>query len=162
MATYRPNSDQGVYFHDMRYISAESLRFNDTPPVSLLADASRGHLALFELTNLDLEGATGEVRVRKEGLGIRRVKCLGDEYTETITVQNYISEPAEFSLRMHYAADFADMFVVRGMLPGKRGKLRTPTWNGSRLTFAIPARTATSAERSCTSATRPIIGPRVS
>ena len=79
------DSDQGVYFHDMRYISAESLRFNDTPPVSLLADASKGHLALFELTNLDLEGATGEVRVRKESLGIRREKCLGDDYTEIIT-----------------------------------------------------------------------------
>ena len=129
------DSDQGVYFHDMRYISAESVRFNDTPPVSLLADASKGHLALFELTNLDLEDATGEVRVRKEGLGIRREKCLGDEYTEIITVQNYISEPAEFSLRMHYEADFADMFVVRGMHPGKRGKLHAPRWRGSTLTF---------------------------
>jgi hypothetical protein len=38
----RADSDQDVYFHDMRYFSPESLRFNDTPPVSLLADAKSG------------------------------------------------------------------------------------------------------------------------
>ena len=59
---------------------------------------SQGHLAVFELTNPDLKGDMGEVRLRKEGLGIRREKCLGDDYTETITVHNYMSEPAEFSL----------------------------------------------------------------
>ena len=119
----------------MRYISAETLLLNDAPPVSLLADASQGHVAVFELTNPDLKGDLGDVRLRKEGLGIRREKCLGDDYTETITVHNYLSEPAEFSLRMHYEADFADMFVVRGMHPGKRGKLHAPRWRGSTLTF---------------------------
>ena len=53
---------------------------------------------MFELTNPDLKGDVGDVCVRKEGLGIRREKCLGDDYTEIITVQNYFSEPAEFSL----------------------------------------------------------------
>jgi len=131
----RPSSDQGLYFHDMRYLSAETLRVDGQVMVPLLADASDGHRAVFELTNPDLEDDSGEVRVRKEALGIRREKCLGDEYTEVVTIQNYAPEPAEFTLQLAFQADFADMFVVRGMHPGKRGKLHTPRWRGSTLTF---------------------------
>jgi glycogen debranching enzyme len=120
----------------MRYLSTETLRLNGQPPVPLLADASEGHRVLFELTNPDLrdEGSTG-VQVRKEGLGIRREKLLGATYTETITVRNYVTEPAELTLQLSYQADFADMFVIRGTKPGKRGKLHQPSWHGSTLTF---------------------------
>jgi glycogen debranching enzyme len=128
-------ADQGLYFHDMRYLSAETLRLNDAPAVSLLADASAGHQVVFELTNPDLDDEPGEIRVRTETLGICREKRLGDDYTQVITIQNYTSEPAEFSFRLHYAADFADMFVVRGMHPGRRGALHQPRWRGSTLTF---------------------------
>jgi glycogen debranching enzyme len=128
-------SDQGLYFHDMRYLSAETLRLDGRPLVSLLADASEGHQAVFELTNPDLGDNTREVRVRKEALGIRREKCLGDDYTEVITLQNYTAEPAEFRLQLAFEADFEDMFVVRGMHPGKRGKLHAPIWHGEMLTF---------------------------
>src|ERR687883_2154090 len=131
----RADSDQGLYFHDMRYLSAETLRLEGRPPVSLLADASEGHRVLFELTNPDLEDDSGDIRVRKEALGIRREKCLGDDYTEVITIQNYVPEPAEFTLQLSYEADFADMFVVRGMHPGKRGRLHAPSWHSSTLTF---------------------------
>jgi glycogen debranching enzyme-like protein len=34
------NSDQGLYFHDMRYLSAQTLRLDNAPLVSLVADAS--------------------------------------------------------------------------------------------------------------------------
>jgi len=129
------NSDQGLYFHDMRYLSAETLRLGNTPAVSLLADAGEGHRALFELTNPDLEDDAGQIRVRKEALGIRRDKSLGDDYSETITIQNYVPDVAQFTLHLGYEADFADMFVVRGMHPGKRGTLHEPSWRGSTLTF---------------------------
>jgi glycogen debranching enzyme len=128
-------SDQGLYFHDMRYLSVATLRLNGGVLVSLLADASEGHRAVFELTNPDLEDDSGEVRVRKEALGIRREKCLGDDYTEVLTVRNYLTAATEFTLTVVFDADFADMFVVRGMHPGKRGKLHGPTWRGETLTF---------------------------
>jgi glycogen debranching enzyme len=130
------DSDQGLYFHDMRYLSAETLRLDELAPVPLLADAGEGQRALFELTNPDLRDGAGRVRVRKETLGIRREKSLGDEYTETITVHNYASEPIELTLSLGYAADFADMFVVRGMHPGRRGRLHPPRWRGRTLAFA--------------------------
>jgi len=128
-------SDQGLYFHDMRYLSEATLRLDGTPLVSLLADADECHRALLQLTNPELQDSEGNTSLRKEMLGIRREKLLGDNYTETLTLENYAPEAVECTLQLSYAADFADMFVVRGMQPGKRGKLRAPSWRRSTLTF---------------------------
>jgi glycogen debranching enzyme len=124
------DSDQGLYFNDMRYLSAETLRLDGLAPVSLLADASQGYRAVFELTNPNLQG------VRKETLGVRREKCLGDDYIETLTIENYSAQAADVTLQLSYQADFADMFVVRGLPPARRGKLHAPRWRGRTLTFA--------------------------
>ena len=137
------------------------MRLDGAPLVSLLADACDGHRALFQLTNPELQDTAGTSPLRKETLGIRREKLLGDTYVETFRVESYVGEAVDCTLQLTYEADFADMFVVRGMLAGQRGELRTPAWRGRKLTFGIPARTAISAERCCTSATRPIVERRV-
>lgn len=143
-----PGSDQGLYFHDMRYLSEQRLLVNGQTPVSLLADASEGCRVVFELTNLDLTDDSGDVRVPKESLAIRRDRTLADDYTEIITVRNYRREPVEFRIQLRYAADFADIFVVRGMHPGRRGRLQAARWADARLQFRYDgadghARTAT-------------------
>jgi hypothetical protein len=74
-----PDSDQGLYFHDMRYLSVQTLRLKGQTAVSLLADAGQGHRAVFELTNQDLRDGSGVVRVPKEALAIRRDKALADD-----------------------------------------------------------------------------------
>jgi glycogen debranching enzyme len=107
-------SEQGLYFHDMRYLSLQTLRLNGSQLVSLQASVSECADAAFDLTNPDLLDAAGNRCVRKETLGIQRRKCLGDTYTETLTIHNYAREPAVFTLTLHYEADFVDMFVVRG------------------------------------------------
>ncbi|MBV9324560.1 MAG: amylo-alpha-1,6-glucosidase [Chloroflexi bacterium] len=129
------DSDQGLYFHDMRFLSACTLRLDGYVPVALLADASEGNRTLFELTNLDICDASGDVRLPKETLVIRRDRTLGDDFTESITVLNYGRADADFALQLRYAADFADMFVVRGMHPGQRGTLHPPEWKDACLTF---------------------------
>jgi glycogen debranching enzyme len=130
------HTDQGLYFHDMRYLSACTLRLNGQAPVVLLADASEGNRVLFELTNLDICDVHGEVRLPKEMLVLRRDRSLADVFTETLIIQNFAHQPAEFELQLRYAADFADMFVIRGMHPGKRGVLHPPRWENACLTLA--------------------------
>jgi glycogen debranching enzyme len=128
------DSDEGLYFHDMRHLSAQTLRLAGQPPVSLLADASKGWYGLFELTNPDLH-ADGSLAVRKETIGIRREKKLGNDYGERLTITNFGDARAAFTLSLAYAADFADMFAVRGTKPGKRGALQPPSWRSGRLRF---------------------------
>jgi glycogen debranching enzyme len=129
------HTDQGLYFHDMRYLSACTLHLNGHQPVVLLADAGEGNHETFELTNLDIRDEYGEVRLPKEMLSIRRHRALGDDCTESISVENYARRPADITLRLHYAADFADMFVIRGMHPGRRGVLHPPRWDDKGLNF---------------------------
>ncbi len=75
----QPESDQGLYFHDMRDLSRQDLRVNGSSLVSLLADAGDGHRAVFELTNHDLDDEHGQLSIGKESLGVRREKLLGDD-----------------------------------------------------------------------------------
>ncbi len=130
------DSDQGLYFHDMRYLSGLSLTLSGASPVSLLASANQGHEGVFELTNPDLHDPSGRVAVRKETLGIRREKSLGNQYRETIIVSNFVPDPCRLDLQLHFEADFADMFAVRGVHPGKRGEHQRPRWDGNRLLLA--------------------------
>ncbi|HEY7061090.1 MAG TPA: glycogen debranching N-terminal domain-containing protein [Chloroflexota bacterium] len=130
-----PDSEQGLYLHDMRYLSGETLRLNGVPLVSLLADAGDGDRGVFGLTNPDIQDADGKLRIRKDTLGISREKRLDDDFTETITVRNYAAAPAAFTLQLSYRADFADMFVIRGAQPVKRGTLHEPRIDGDTLRF---------------------------
>lgn len=129
------DTDQGLYFHDMRYLSQETLRLNGVPLISLLALSSKAGEATFELTNPDIKDDQGKLLIRKETLRIRREKHLQGKFRETITVENYASEPAELLVTLAFDSDFVSMFQVRGTPPGKRGKLFPPDWSdeGKRL-----------------------------
>ena len=126
------HTDQGLYFHDMRYLSACALRLNGSMPVVLLSDATDGNRQIFEMTNLDLRGEDGTVRLPKEMLAVRRDRTLAEDCIESITVESYARGPALIVLQLQYAADFADMFVVRGMHAGRRGT-PAPTQMGRRM-----------------------------
>jgi len=76
----------------------------------------------------------GTLCIRKESLGIHRRQCLDDD-TEVITIQNYTNASAEFALRLHYEADFADMCVVRGMHPRQARQSPSARLAGSTLTL---------------------------
>ena len=132
-----PHSEQGIYFHDMRYLSAQTLRLGGVAPVSLLATAEDGAAPLFELTNPDLTDDDGNLMLRKESLGIRVNKRLDVPYRESYEVVNYLSHAVTFTLQLAFAADFQSMFAVRGARPGKRGNLHHPAWrdDGSTLCF---------------------------
>ncbi|HEU5424939.1 MAG TPA: glycogen debranching N-terminal domain-containing protein [Nitrolancea sp.] len=127
-------TDLGLYFHDMRYLSEQSLQIEEQQPVYLFAGlVSGGGGATYQLTNPDIHDKDGVALIRKDSIGIRRDKMLGNEYTETVTVENYRERRLDFSLRLCYDADFEDMFVVRGAQPGKRGTLHPPAWDGNAL-----------------------------
>ena len=130
-----PHSEQGIYFHDMRHLSGQTIRLSGETPVSLLATAADGAAPLFELTNPDLTGDHGELVVRKEALGIRVQKRLDVPYRETYEVVNYLGHPVQLSLALEFAADFASMFAIRGAAPGTRGDLHPPQWRDGETTL---------------------------
>lgn len=104
----------GLYADDTRYLSQLSLRIGDKDPVLLSSSANAGYEAFVDLTNPEiLEDKT--VTVPQMTLNVRRVRLVADRLFERIEIHNHGAAPAVTKLEVTLAADFADMFEVRGV-----------------------------------------------
>ena len=115
----------GMYFRDTCYLDQMELRLQGELGVPLLADASAGSQAVYELTNPSLKLPNGRT-LSKERLSVRRAFSLRENLTQTITINNLDQVMVEFDVELRYASHFTDMFTIRGSKPGKRGNLLQP------------------------------------
>ena len=124
----------GLYFHDTRFLDRAVLRLGDEPLSVLLSSADEDDRSVSELTNPDLELKRGNV-IPKQQIGIRRERKLGKPISEAIFFRNFGLESVTLEFELEFAAGFDSMFAIRGAEIGQRGKLREPSWSGSRLKF---------------------------
>lgn len=126
----------GLYFRDMCYLDQLELRLCGQRPIPLLADASKGSQAVFELTNPHLRLLDGRP-LPKERLSIRRSYMLHHRVTMQLEVHNLDRVPVALEVEMALGSHFQDMLVIRGFLkePMKRGTLYDPEMKGRKLTF---------------------------
>ncbi len=121
--------DEGLYHQGTRFLSTFSLSLAGGRPLLLSAGARRDNLLVAaDLTNPDLY-VDGRVRIPRGSVHIFRTKLLwrGACY-ERIHVRNFSREALEVTLEIDYAADYADVFEVRGMRRAARGRpLKTRT-----------------------------------
>ncbi len=127
----------GLYHHDTRFLSGYELRVAGVGLDALAATALTGSQAVLELTNPPLNLDGGRV-FEKERLGVRWTRrleldpaCLVDR----ITFRSYAEQSARIPLRLSFAADFRDVFAVRGLLDERPGELLDPRWDRDRLIF---------------------------
>jgi len=125
----------GLYFRDMRHLDQLELRLHGQPLISLLADASAGSEAVFELTNRELHLADGQTLAR-ERISVRRTISLHEGLKQTVEARNLSQTRVTLEVELHYASQFADIFMVRGSPPGKRGTLRPPRARRDQVTLA--------------------------
>lgn len=115
----------GLFCRGTRYLSRFELRLNEAVPLILNAaptdDASE--LSIY-LTNGD-ERRGGEVVMQRDTVAIRRRAALADGMLiNAIQLHNYGRERLALRLRVAFAADFADVFELRGVERADRGTLR--------------------------------------
>lgn len=115
-------SAEGLFFRDTRHLSHLSLSVCGRQPM-LLSSALRddnGALSC-DLTNADLvEGQ--EILLEHDLIHIRRVKFIvNDSCFERLAIRNYSVRAETVRVEIAFAADFADVFEVRGMVRAKRG-----------------------------------------
>ena len=119
--------DDGLFVDDMRVLSKWRLTFGGRAP-SLLSGATSADNASFtaHLTNRPLPPLGGHET--PEGvIHIERLRVLaGDVLYEALTLTNYGASEAEVPLSLSFAADFKDMFEVRGTQRPKRGTVGAP------------------------------------
>jgi glycogen debranching enzyme len=114
---------QGLFYEETRYISRLELRIGGYKPLLLSSTIREDNVTLsVDLTNPDIEVLPGESLPRGT-LHVYRNKFLADNTCyDRITVRNFGATPVETDLSLSFAADFADIFEVRGQTRKERGR----------------------------------------
>ncbi|MFQ5973763.1 MAG: glycogen debranching N-terminal domain-containing protein [Alphaproteobacteria bacterium] len=122
----RNGGPEGLYHRDTRFLSGLQLLINDRRPL-LLGSTIEDDNALLtvDLTNPDLY-TNGELLLARDTIHISRTRFLWESTCyERLAVRNFNHREHEISLTVLFAADFADLFEVRGRRRSKRGRIRT-------------------------------------
>ncbi len=131
-----PGSPEGLFHHDTRYLSRLRLTLNGALPVLLGSAVGEDNLALTaDFTNPDL--SQGDARLARGSLHLRRVKFIHDgAIHERVAIRNHGDTHRSIELGIGFAADFADLFEVRGRARPRRGRLHDPVVTGDGVVLA--------------------------
>ena len=122
--------EQGLFFDGTRFLSQFQLYLGGSPPL-YLSSAVKASNSEFtaDLSNVDLFH-DGEAAVRRGTLHVVRTQFLCENACyHKIELCNYGSDPVDVPIKLVFAADFADIFEVRGMRRKKRGRHIAPVVN---------------------------------
>ncbi|WP_022681311.1 amylo-alpha-1,6-glucosidase [Sphingobium bisphenolivorans] len=139
-----PGSPEGLYHRDTRHLSHLYLTINGTRPI-LLSSGLRDDNAMLtcDLTNPDFAGDDGRVAVEHDLIHLRRTRFLWNAAVhERITIRNFDTEARTVTVDIGFAADFADLFEIRGMTRLRRGTMREPLIGQSDVLLSYEGRDA--------------------
>jgi glycogen debranching enzyme len=114
----------GIYHRDTRYLSRLELRLNDAPLLLLSSNVQEDNVVLtVDLSNPDL-GTDKRNLLRGERIHLNRRKHIWQNSCyERLLVHNFDVTAHRLRLTIDFAADFADLFEVRGQKRQRRGRL---------------------------------------
>src|SRR5688572_8577359 len=120
------HSPAGLFHHDTRFLSRLHLTLEGRRPLMLSSTVQTDNVTLdVDLTNPDIF-LDGELRLAKDTFHVARAKFLWQASCyELFTVTSYAAEPARLRLALDFAADFADLFEIRGHQRTRRGAVRS-------------------------------------
>jgi glycogen debranching enzyme len=121
----------GLFHRDTRHLSQWELSIAGKKPVVLTSAPVDYYSASFTLTNPELPGLAAE------SLSIQRFRLVGNGMRESITVENNLSQPISFELRLSCGADFADLFEVKDRIAEKQGSYTIDRGSGDSETLAF-------------------------
>lgn len=126
----------GLFHNDTRFLSQFELRVNAQEPVVLSSTTVDADSSRVELTvrggsvpgdNLDLPVNTVYVH--------REQQLDSDHFYDLLDIENFHDAEVTLNIEVRFAADFMDIFQVRGLLRGKSGRYLQPDVQPSRVRF---------------------------
>jgi glycogen debranching enzyme len=118
-----PNTVQGIYAMDTRFLSYYRLYINRTPLVPINSSQLSFYASRFHLTNDIINTQGGVIDAQTLRVTINRVVSEGIH--EEIDVANYSGKHIRFLLEVSLRSDFADIFEVKSGNIIQRGKEKT-------------------------------------
>ena len=119
-----PGSPEGLYWRDTRYLSHLAITLDGQRPM-LLSSTLRDDNAMLicDLANPDLYDAAGRLVLEHDLVHLRRMRFLWQATLhERLVVHHFGSSPVLLRLDLGFAADFADLFEVRGTPRARHGQ----------------------------------------
>ena len=131
------HSPAGLFHHDTRYLSRLHFTLDGERPMVLSSTVQPDNVMLdVDLTNPDLFDANGHLALAKDTFHIARAKFLWEAACyELFTVASYSDAPRRLTLALDFAADFADLFEIRGHRRARRGAVRARVESPSEVRF---------------------------
>jgi glycogen debranching enzyme len=116
--------EEGLYHEGTRYLSALALTLAGGRPLLLSSGVRRDNLLMgVDLTNPDIYRGN-ELILPRGCLHIYRSKLIwGATCHERIHVRNFTRGPLQIRLALKFAADYQDIFEIRGQQRPRRGRL---------------------------------------
>src|SRR5438105_8749764 len=118
------SADEGLYHNDTRHLSHLELLVDGLRPLQLGSGTEHANSVLgIDLMNPDI-AVEHQVVLPKGTLHLHRTKLLRQgACQERLRVANHGSDMAEVRVGLTFAADFIDLFEVRGMRRERRGEM---------------------------------------
>ncbi len=125
-----PQSEQGLFAGDTRFVSFYKLYINDERWELLTSSTVSYYAARLHFANPVIATEDGDIRSHDLSLAVTRT--VGDGVHEDLDLTNYSSSAVRFQLQIGLLSDFADLFEVKGHRFVRRGKMTT-RWNTSKV-----------------------------
>ncbi len=115
--------EHGIYYRGTRFLSRLAVSLGAKPPL-FLSSGVRADNSLFtaDLTNVDFLHGDKVVLARGTIHLVRSKLLLGDTCYEQLRITNYAATTVRLPIQIHFAADFVDVFEVRGVRRSCRGE----------------------------------------
>lgn len=114
--------EQGIFHEGTRYLSKLELRFGGLRPLLLGSSIKQNEILAIDLMNPDF--TDGEELIRRDAIHIYRSKLMWrGSCHEQLRLTNFSLGKLRIPFSIRFAADFADIFEVRGTKRERRGVL---------------------------------------
>lgn len=123
-----PGSPEGIFHRDTRHLSHFYLTMAGSRPMLLSSTLRDDNATLTcDLTNPDMFDEEGKLLFEHDLIHLRRSRFLWNATCfERLAVRNFDEKPRRFSIELSFAADFADLFEVRGTRREEKGRHHPP------------------------------------
>lgn len=125
--------DLGLFLTDTRHLSGWRLVVQGGPPLCLSTQVSTDYVSQidFTITGLHEGDLLGKEPVNY--VHLRRDQLIEDVFVERFVLTNFQGRPIRQWLELEWAADFADVFEIRGAHRPRRGRYLVPEVHGQRV-----------------------------
>jgi glycogen debranching enzyme len=132
--------DLGLFQGDTRHLSAWRLAVKGGPPLCLSSQLSQDYVAQIDFTVTSLHVGDLLGREPVNFIHLRRDMLIDDVLVDRLVLTNFLGRRVDFWLEMAWAADFADVFEVRGAKRQARGTYLVPAVEGDRAVLRYDGR----------------------